>query len=201
MDAVKLFHGKLSEDFLLKEKPFDALRTKLLRGAAGFCSKLEVLLAGQTDRPSRAALAQAYDELGDLTAKIGNRQEALAVRLKALAVRRELAAATGTSPAASGWREARLQVAQCLLAAGQLQEGTGDAVGALASYHEARKLAAAIEAPDRADAAVREVLGASHQGTSSILFSNGKLAESLAEEDRARAMRQALVDAHPAVTE
>jgi hypothetical protein len=32
MDAVKLFHGEVSEDFLLKEKPFEALRTKLLRG-------------------------------------------------------------------------------------------------------------------------------------------------------------------------
>ena len=51
MDAIKLFHGEVSEDFLLKEKPFEALRTKLLRGAADFYSKLEGLLAGQTDRP------------------------------------------------------------------------------------------------------------------------------------------------------
>jgi hypothetical protein len=60
MDAVKLFHGEVSEDFLLKEKPFAALRTKLLRGAADFYGKLESLLAGQTDRPSRVALARAY---------------------------------------------------------------------------------------------------------------------------------------------
>ena len=91
MDAVKLFHGEVSEDFLLKEKPFEALRTKLLRGAADFYNKLEGLLAGQTDRPSRAALAQAYDELAELTDKIGSKPEALAVRRKALAVRRVLA--------------------------------------------------------------------------------------------------------------
>ena len=80
MDAVKLFHGEVSEDFLLKEKPFEALRTKLLQGAAGFYGKLQGLLAGQTDRPSRTALALAYDELAELTDKIGSMPEALAVR-------------------------------------------------------------------------------------------------------------------------
>jgi serine/threonine-protein kinase len=86
MDAVKLFHGEVSEDFLLKEKPFEALRTKLLRGAADFYNKLEGLLAGQIDRPSRTALARAYDELAELTEKIGSKPEALAMRRKALAV-------------------------------------------------------------------------------------------------------------------
>ena len=57
MDAVKLFHGEVSEDFLLKEKPFESVRTKLLRGAAEFYSKLERRLEGQTDRPSRTVLA------------------------------------------------------------------------------------------------------------------------------------------------
>ena len=52
MDAVGLFHGEVSEDLLLKEKPFEGLRTKLLRGAADFYGKLEGLLKGQTDRAS-----------------------------------------------------------------------------------------------------------------------------------------------------
>ena len=52
MDAIKLFHGEVSEDLLLKEKQFEALRTKLLNGAADFYGKLERLLEGQTD-PSR----------------------------------------------------------------------------------------------------------------------------------------------------
>ena len=55
MDAVKLFHGEVSEDFLLKEKPFEGLRTKLLLGAADFYNRLEGLLEGQSDRPSRGA--------------------------------------------------------------------------------------------------------------------------------------------------
>ncbi len=64
MDAVKLFHGEVSEDLLLKEKPFAELRTKLLRGAADFYGKLEGLLAGQTDPASRAALAQGLRRAG-----------------------------------------------------------------------------------------------------------------------------------------
>ena len=36
MDAIKLFDGEVSEDLLLKQKPLEGLRTKLLRGAAGF---------------------------------------------------------------------------------------------------------------------------------------------------------------------
>ena len=60
MDAIKLFHGEVSEDLLLKEKQFEGLRTKLLNGAADFYGRLEALLKGQTDRESRAALGKAY---------------------------------------------------------------------------------------------------------------------------------------------
>ena len=41
MEAIKLFHGEVSEDLLLKEKQFETLRTKLLRGAADFYKKLQ----------------------------------------------------------------------------------------------------------------------------------------------------------------
>ncbi len=64
---------------MLKGKELEGLRNKLLRSAAGFYEKLEKLLQGQTDRPSRAILAQSYFELGELTEKIGIKPEALAV--------------------------------------------------------------------------------------------------------------------------
>jgi serine/threonine-protein kinase len=88
MDAVKLFHGQVSKDLLLKEKPFEGLRTNLLRGAAAFYGKLEALLKGQTDWASREALGRAYNELAELIDQIGAKPEALAVHHKALAVRR-----------------------------------------------------------------------------------------------------------------
>ena len=47
----------------MKEKAFGALRKKLLGGAAAFYTKLETMLRNQSDRSSRAALGQAYEEL------------------------------------------------------------------------------------------------------------------------------------------
>ena len=52
-EAIKTFHTGVSEDFLLKEDKFKALRDKLLGEAADFYGKLEKLLEGQTDRASR----------------------------------------------------------------------------------------------------------------------------------------------------
>ena len=53
MEAIKLFHGEVSEDLLLKEKEFAGLRSRLLKGAAGFYGKLEHLMEGQPDPSSR----------------------------------------------------------------------------------------------------------------------------------------------------
>ncbi len=202
MAAIKLFHGEVSNDLLMKEKQFEGLRTKLLHGAADFYAKLEGLLEGQTDPQSRAALGNAYNELGELTAKIGNQPEALAVHLKALAVRRELAAAAGSGPTRRpGWREARLDVARSLIAAGLLREATGDPPGALASFEEARGLAEGLEASGHAVAAVRALLGTSYAHIAGVLYTTGKLAEALAAYEQARAIRQKLADANPAVIE
>jgi eukaryotic-like serine/threonine-protein kinase len=85
MSAITPFHGEVSEDLLMREKQFEGLRTKLPRGAADFYGKWERLLKGQTDPMSCGALGKAYDELGELTAMIGNKSKALAVHLKALA--------------------------------------------------------------------------------------------------------------------
>jgi serine/threonine-protein kinase len=195
MDAVKLFHGEVSEDFLLKEKPFESLRTKLLRGAAGFYNKLEGLLAGQTDRPSRAALARAYDDLAELTEKIGSKPEALAVRRKALAVRRELAEASETDAAA------RVDVARSLIGLGSLQQSTGDLAGAMASFEQARRLAEDVAATSGAHEALQAVLGLLHQRTGKLLEITGRLAEALASYERALAVQRELVAAHPDVTQ
>ena len=61
-----------------------------------FYGRLETLLRGQSDRPSRAALGKAYEDLGKLTDEIGAKVKAREVREKAVAVRRELA--KGASP-------------------------------------------------------------------------------------------------------
>ena len=133
LEAIKTFHGGVSEDVLLKEKQFDGLRTKLLGGATAFYNRLENLLKTQADRRSRAALGQAYHDIGELTARIGSQTEALAALRRGLELRLALASEPGASD------EAKLEAGSSLIAVGDVQEATGDSAGAFASYERARK--------------------------------------------------------------
>jgi serine/threonine-protein kinase len=194
MDAVKLFHGEASQDLLLKEKPFAGLRTNLLRGAADFYTRLEGLLKGQTDRPSRAALGKAYVELADLTDKIGSKPEALAVHRKALAVRQELAA----DPEADV--PVKADVARSLISVGWLQEQTGDMSGALTSYVEARGLAEGLAATTGLDKELQPVLALAYQHMARALEYSGKPVEALAAFGKSLAIQRKLAEANPNVT-
>jgi tetratricopeptide (TPR) repeat protein len=191
--AIATFHTGVSEDFLLKNREFTALRTKLLKQAAGFYADLEKLLAGKTDAKSRQLLAAGYFQLGELTAQIGDQKEALAVQRKALALRRELAAAPGADV------EARLELARSLRAVANLLRTTGDMAGALSAFQEQRDLAAALEAEAPTDA-VRMQLAYGHNGIGVVLSQTGKPANALQEYQKALAIRQQLADANPAVT-
>jgi tetratricopeptide (TPR) repeat protein len=163
-----------------------------LKEAAGFYADLEKLLAGQTDAKSRKALAAAYFQLGELTDKIGDKREALAVHRKALALRRELAAAEGVDV------ETRLDVAWSLRAEGILLYYTGDRAGALRAWEEQRDIATALEAQSATDA-VRAVLAKSYNTIAVLLMETGKPAEALQAFQKALAIQQKLADAHPAV--
>jgi eukaryotic-like serine/threonine-protein kinase len=190
MEAIKLFHGEVSEDLLLKQKAFEALRTKLLRGAADFYGKLEGLLKGQTDPASRAGVGKAYEELGNLMAMIGSRAEALAVHRKGLAARRALA----RLPAATC--QAKLDVVRSLKCVGSLQAVTGDTAGALASYQEADLLAEELEAAQTSDS-TQAVLADVHSVTARLFRETGKPAEALAEYAKALAIRLKLASTDP----
>ena len=148
LEAIKMFHSGVSEDLLLKEKQFDGLRSKLLGGATVFYNRLEDLLKTQADRRSRAALGQAYHDIGELTARIGSQTEALANLRRGL----ELRLALASEPDASD--EAKLDAGASLIAVGDVQEATGDPAGAFASYERARNLLGPLarEKPDDARA-------------------------------------------------
>jgi serine/threonine-protein kinase len=189
MDAVRIFHTGVSEDLLLKEEQFQDLRNRLLRGAAGFYSRLERLLGGRTDRESRVALGQAYAELGTLTGRIGDTREALSVHRKALAVRRALAADRGADAAASG------SLARSLLAVGSAHLALGDKAGATAAYREARGLAEALAAGGHDEAG--SIIADAHRESAFVLSNEGKSVEALAEMEKARAIHQARAAARP----
>jgi hypothetical protein len=143
MEAIKLFRGEVSEDLLLKEKQFAGLRGKLLKGAANFYGKLERLLEGQTDPPSRAALGRAFYKLGELTGRIGNMAEGEVIRRKALLVRRELAERPGAD------EEAVLDVVRSLHSEATWLQATGDTARSQASLDEALNLAEGLVSAGR----------------------------------------------------
>ncbi len=64
MEAIKLFHGDISKELLLKQKQFETLRAKMLRGAADFYGKLEGLLKDRQDKESRLALGRTTRNWG-----------------------------------------------------------------------------------------------------------------------------------------
>ncbi len=192
--AIALFHTGVSEDALLKNAKFEALRTKLLKEAVGFYADLEKLLAGQTDARSRQALAAAYFQLAELTDKIGDKKEALAVHRKALALRRELAAVEGADV------QTRLDVARSLAQVAWLLIWTGESAEALAVLEEQRDLGERLEAEHPSDA-VRSILARCYNVIGVTCDSLGKPEESLASYRKALAIQQKLADANPDVTE
>ena len=194
LDAIKTFHGRVSEDLLLREKQFDGLRGKLLHSATDFYVRLENLVKEQADRRSRAALGQAYHEIGNLTAKIGSKVEALAALRRGLELRLDLAA----DDAATG--DDQFDAGDSLIAVAGIQEATGDLDGALASYRKAQAflepLARAEPDEPRYAAAVARCL----HGTGVVQYHTGHALESLASYEQARAILQKLAAAHPEET-
>jgi tetratricopeptide (TPR) repeat protein len=191
MEAVELFHGEVSKDLLLKEKQFDGLRNKLLRGAATFYEKLEGLLKDQDDPASRATLGKAYHELGILTARIGDDRSALEVHRKALAVRQELAVRADAGP------ETILDVARSLIEVGKMQIGFGEPDGAIVSIEKAQATAEQVETIFGASDSSRSLRADAYTRIGYILDDEDRMDECLAAMERARVIRQALVDAHP----
>jgi serine/threonine protein kinase/F0F1-type ATP synthase delta subunit len=192
--AIATFHTGVSEDFLLKNAEFRDLQSKLLNQAAGFYADLERLLAGKTDAKSHKLLAGGYFKLGELTAKIGDQKEALAMQRKALALRRGLAAAPGADV------ETRLDVARSLRAVALVLWSTGDGAGTLSAFDEMRDLAVALEAESPTDA-VRVQLADAHIGIGQVLWTMKESAEALKEYRKALAAQQQLAETNPAAIE
>jgi serine/threonine-protein kinase len=193
LEAVKTFHGGVSEDLLLKEKQFDGLRTKLLRGATAFYQRLEDLLKGQADPRSRAALGQAYHDIGELTAKIGSQAEALGALKRGLELRLALVAEARSDAAA------KLEAGRSLIAIGDLQEATGELAGAQTSYEQARDLLEPLAQSGPDSATYRAAVAKCLHGIARVQYHTGHAAEALASHEQARAIRQQLALANPDV--
>jgi eukaryotic-like serine/threonine-protein kinase len=145
-EAIQTYHTGVSEDLLLKQKEFGALRTKLLRGARDFYQKLERLLEGHADRESRKSLGRAYREVGELTSELDTVRDALTVHRRALAMFEGLAREDPSD------LEVRRDLGMCWLAVGLLlmrqDGGITEGIACLDRAREAFERATAGQASD-----------------------------------------------------
>jgi serine/threonine-protein kinase len=192
MEAIKSYHTGASEDLLLKEPQFQALRTKLLHGAREFFGKLETLLEGHTDRRSQQAMSQAYDELAALTDKIGSKSEALELYRRALGLRRALARDAPADGAAQA------EVGRCLLALGALESTTGHEHEAIDAYREARAVFASVNRRAEPRIDCRADVAACDHRIGDLLAATGRSVEALSSYQNGRSLRLALYCDHPA---
>ena len=167
-EAIRMFHTGVSEDLLLKQKEFGALRTKLLRGAQEFYRKLEGLLGGQADRDSRLALGRAYYEVGELTRELDSKKDALAMHQRALALFEELAR---EAPADA---ELRREVERSYAAIATLLSSLGQKADALAATGRARAIAQDLAASDPADIERRSELARVEHLYGAFLIDNSR---------------------------
>jgi serine/threonine-protein kinase len=186
MEAIRAFHTGVSEDLLLKEPQFQRLRTRLLHGAREFFGKLERQLEGQTDRRSRRAMVQAYDELAALTDKIGSKTEALELYRRVLVLRRELARETQPGTAAD------VEVARCHLVLGQLEYETGHADRAVVAYEEAQSLLEGVNRPSDRTLDFRADLATCEHRIGDALAAMGFSTKAMLKYQTGRSIRESL---------
>ena len=134
LDAIRLFHSEVSDDFLLKETEFSGLRANLLRGALDFYAKLLRQLEDHPDRSSREAIARVYGQLAELEANVGTSKDALSASRSALQFRRQLAKEM------PGDLRGRADLASGLVSLGILTRNLGNREEALSSLEEARTI-------------------------------------------------------------
>jgi len=174
--AIKTFHTGVSEDFLLKQAEFKALRDQLLKSASDFYDKLGALLGQETDRVSRRELWQSNFELAELTAKVGEKQAALAAHRQVLAARESLAAENPDDA------ELKLDTGRSLIAVA----GLLDAEEAERTYRKAEQLLVELVSTNAADVPARVVLAKCRSILGRLFFGTGRYDETSSVDRLAR---------------
>ena len=159
IDAVKKFRDAVANNPELKNNPaLDSLRKTLLKEPLAFFRRLKDQLqdARETTPESLERLASAAFDLGELTAEIGDKQDALQAFAEAVAIRERLAKEDPS--------DTRLQVrlAESHNSKGHLERETGGFPEALASYERARVIRERLAQQDPRSTEFRRSLAASY---------------------------------------
>jgi eukaryotic-like serine/threonine-protein kinase len=185
LEAIKSNYTGASEDVLLKQPQFEALRARLLGRALEFYRTLQAALADDPDPKARADLADAYVGVARITSDIGSKPEALRAYEDARAIYRQLVAARGDERSRAGLADVLDQI-------GLLQEQAGRTGEALRSYREAQAIQEALVAgrPDAVDhrsglAGTLSFIGALQNGSGQLAEALATLQRAVAESERA----------------
>jgi eukaryotic-like serine/threonine-protein kinase len=173
MDAIKTFHTGVSEDFLIKEEKFKSLRNRLLNSASEFYRKLAAHLDKETDVAARRALWKANFELADLTAKVGRRDDALAISRQVLNGREKLAIDFPSDPGI------KLDVGNSLGYVAWLLEQTGAVAESEATYRRAEERLVDLTGTNSEEREARAALANFRTALTFILDTTGRRAEAL----------------------
>ncbi len=191
-EAIRTFHTGVSEDVLLKQDEFKLLRTKLLRQAREFYSRLEGLLQGHADRASRIALADAYFEVGRLSGDIDSMEAALQVERRGTALLEDL------EREMPGDFETRRKLAQCLEEISSILTGLGRRDESFSAMERERDLFRSLTEIDPADRRSRgDWARAECLYGDTIWRDYHRAREGRESIDRARGMLEELVAADP----
>jgi serine/threonine-protein kinase len=192
-EAIRTFHSGVSDDILLKEEQFKALRTKLLRGAREFYRKLEGLLEGHQDRDSRLALAKSYCEVGELTRQLDAFAESPEVFRRAIDLLESLSRENPADP------EPRRTLAFGLRSLGTVEAGFGRDAAALPLFGRSRDLLRTLSEASPRDAELGIDWAQAEMYVESSLAGNDRpTAERLEAVERARSILETAMGAAPA---
>ncbi len=192
-EAIRTFHSGVSEDILLKQEEFKALRTRLLQGARKFYRKLEDLLQGSADRDSRLDLGRAYYEVGELSRQLDSIDEAQEILRRAQVL---FEALSREDPAD---REPRHAMARVLYSLAPTLSSIGRPKEAFAATERSRELFRALSEAQPGDRQLRAEYTSCEMLYAALLHSvEHRDAEALEAIRRARSTLETSVSAAPA---
>jgi serine/threonine protein kinase len=194
MEAVRAFTTGASEDVILKEKALEGLRKKLLGQSRTFYDKLRKSLEGETDRASRASLAEALFDAAGLYGEVDAPEKALEAHREALALRAALVwEQPGDTAAQRDLCRSHLALARVFLPRYQLDEANAELGRARGVLQPLTR-----EHPDDGGARLLEAACDGLEGER--LYRNERQDEALALLERSRTLYQRLIEDDPAYT-
>jgi tetratricopeptide (TPR) repeat protein len=179
---------------ILKEKALEGLRNKLLGQSQAFYEKLRRSLEGETDRASRAALADALYDAAVLYNLVGAGPKAEATHREALALRAALVAEQPGYPAL------RRSVGLSRLSLARFLQGRARVDEARAEIARARDVLTPLIRDHPGDGGARILAAECDSQEAQLLLLVGRPVEARAVLARARALYEALVRDNPSST-